>query len=473
MNILVRKIQDNRLIKTLGIIILVILMGYFLGKAALDPGKARLLIASSFIFILIVFSIRKPALALYLLILYLPFLGLFRRALIPVAGWNTLDPLVIVGPAVVLILVFKWFYDKSIHREIIADDTRLFQLIRWMLLIDCIQIFNPIQGSLFTGIAGIIFYIVPIGYMILGREYIDEKKIKMIFATVFFIGVIVALYGFKQYFYGYYPFEDMWVELSGYTALKVYGVMRPISTFTSASEYAHYLGIAIVIAWAYILRSGIVAKIFGIVGLLLLYSALFTESARGAIVTATLALVIISIVNSKKLSNKILVSLIACGVMTGMFFAMSKLNTENDLIYHSVVGLTDPMGEESTTLGHYNLMIDGFLKGFTNPLGHGLGSTTIAAGKFSGSAVSSEVDLSNKFLATGIVGGILYLIIMIKILFIAFKQANSSIVHLVILGVLFSQAGQWLNGGHYSVVGLIWIMIGYLDKNSTKKEVYL
>ncbi|WP_373231263.1 hypothetical protein [Cohnella sp.] len=468
---LIQKIHDNKWFRIMGIILLVMLMGYYLGTMALDPSKTRLLIASSIIFILLVLSIRKPTLALYLLLLYLPFLGFLRRVLIPVAGWNTLDPLVIVGPAVILILVSKWFYRKYIDREMIANDTRLFQLIRWMLMVDIIQVFNPLQGGLFTGFAGVMFYIVPVCYMILSREYIDEKKIKVIFASIFVVGLIAALYGYKQYFYGYYSFEDMWVELSGYTALKVYSVMRPISFFTSASEYACYLGVATIISWVYVLRSRALVKVIGLLGLFLLYSALFIESARGVIVTVTVALVIISILNAKKAANKIAISILASIVMTGLFLGISKLNVENDLIHHSVVGLTDPLGEEATTIGHLELMIVGFKKGIMNPLGHGLGATTIAAGKFDGAAVSSEVDLSNKFLATGILGGGLYLLIMIRILYIAFKQASISSVHLAILGILIAQAAQWLNGGHYSTVGLIWIMIGYLDKTYLQKGV--
>lgn len=471
MSIFIQKIHDIKWFKILGIILLVILMGYFLGTMALDSSNTRLLIASSLIFIFLVLSIRKPTLSLYLLLIYLPFLGFLRRVLIPIAGWNTFDPLVIVGPAVIILLISKWFYWKYVRRERITNDSRLFQLVRWMLMIDIIQIFNPLQGGMFTGFAGVMFYIVPVCYMILSREYIDEKKLKVILASVFVIGLIAALYGYKQYFYGYYSFENMWVEISGYTALKVYDVMRPISFFTSASEYACYLGVATIISWVYVLRSRGSVKVIGFIGLMLLYSALFIESARGVIVTVTVALVIISILNAKKTANKILISLLASIVVTGLFFAISKLNVENDLIYHSVVGLTDPLGEEATTAGHLELMIVGFKKGITNPLGHGLGATTIAAGKFDGAAVSSEVDLSNKFLATGILGGGLYLIIMIRILYIAFKQANISSVHLTILGILIAQAAQWLNGGHYSTVGLIWLLIGYLDKAYSQRGV--
>jgi hypothetical protein len=442
-----------------------------LGRMAADPSKLRLLVAGSMIMVLFAFSQRKPTVVIYLLLMYLPFLGFIRRLLIPVAGWNSMDPFVVVGPFMILVLVSKWVFDTYKNKLPIEYDTRLFQLVRWMLLVDLLQVFNPMQGSLFTGFAGVMFYIVPVCYMILGRQYMDEKKLKFIAASVYAVGLISAVYGYKQFFLGYSDFEDMWIDLSGYTALKVYSVFRPISFFTSASEYAHYLGIASIIGWVYFLRSKSKSgKLLSLLGLALLLSAMFIESARGIIVTSAAAMMAIALMNVRKASQKLLVGLMAVVVTAGLGVGMTKLNMENDLIYHSVIGLTDPFGEEATTVGHLVMMVEGFAKGIANPLGHGLGSTTIAAGKFNSMTVSSEVDLSNKFLATGVVGGVLYTIIMIKTLTLAFRESHRSSLHLMILGVLIAEGGQWLNGGHYSTAGLIWLMIGYIDREKGKSS---
>lgn len=462
--------REHKWITTLGLTLVMGLLAYALGKAALEPGKVRLLLAGAILVVLTAFSQRKPALVMYLLLIYLPFLGFIRRVLIPVAGWNSMDPFVVVGPAMILFLATKWIYDTYLKKEAIPNDSRLFKLVRFMLVIDLLQVANPLQGSLMTGVAGIMFYMAPVCYMILARRHMDERKMRIIIATVFAVGIIISLYGYKQFFFGYSSFENMWVELSGYTALKVYSITRPISTFTSASEYAHYLGVASVIAWVYFLKARFLNKLFALAAVALIYSALFIASARGIIVTATAAMTVISIMSVRSMFHKTVITLVAGAALAGLFVGISKLNTENDLIYHSVVGLTDPLGEESTTVGHWHLMIEGFKKGITNPLGHGLGSTTIAAGKFSGNAVSSEVDLSNKFLATGLLGGGAFLLILFKTLGLAFKQARRSTTHLIILGVLLAEGGQWLNGGHYSLAGLIWIMIGYLDQTSAAES---
>lgn len=470
MNTIIHNLYHHKAVRTVGLAAVMAVLAYLLGKKALEPDKVRLLLAASVITVLTAFSQKKPTLVMYLLLIYLPFLGFFRRVLIPMAGWNSMDPFVIVGPAMIIFLATKWFYDKYIKKEAIENDSFLFKMVRFMLVIDLLQVVNPLQGSIMTGVAGIMFYITPICYMILSRRHMDERKMRIIIGTVFIIGIIISLYGYKQFFFGYSSFENMWVEISGYTALKVYSVTRPISTFTSASEYAHYLGITAVIGWVYFLKAKFLNKVFALIGVALIYSALFIASARGIILTATAAMTIVSIMSVRSVFHKVVISAVAGVALVGLFIGISKLNTDNDLIYHSVIGLTDPLGEHSTTVGHWHLMIEGFAKGFTNPLGHGLGSTTIAAGKFSGTAVSSEVDLSNKFLATGLLGGVVFLIILVKTLTLAFKNAGRSMVHLIILGVLVAEAGQWLNGGHYSLVGLIWIMIGYLDKTTAAAD---
>jgi hypothetical protein len=381
-----------------------------------------------------------------------------------------MDTLIVLAPVVVLLLSANWLSRTYILREGIPNDTRLFQMIRWMLLFDFLQIFNPLQGSFFVGLFGVIYYMIPVLLMILSREYLDEGWIKKIFVAVFIIGLVVACYGFKQYWFGYYPFEEEWKNISGYVALQVYSTFRPISSFSSAAEYSYYLVMAIVIGWGYFLKGPSKLKMLALIAVVIIFAALFVESSRTPIVTATGALFVMTILSAKKTSHRLLLFVVAVSILVGLFIGMTKLETSNDLINHSVTGLTDPLGEGSTATGHAEMMFVGIIEGFKAPFGYGLGSTSIASSKFGGLSVDSEVDISNKFLATGIIGGVLYLIIIVKTLIIGFKMAHSgSMVHLIIIGLLVGLLFKWLSGGHYSVVPVLWIAIGYLDKSSAKR----
>lgn len=471
MNTLIYRLQSHRLVRILSLFLLSACFAYVIGRLALDAGKLRWLLGISIIFVIYAISQRRPVLAIYLLMLYIPFMGLIRRLLIPVAGWNSLDPLVIIQPAIVLILGFNWAYRTYIARVPIRDDTVLFRLVRWLLLVDIIQIVNPLQGSLLTGLAGSIYFIVPVLFMVLGREYLNETGVKRLLLTVLVIGVLVALYGYKQFLFGWFPFEETWIRVAGYTALRVYSEIRPVSVFNSGAEYAHYIGLATVIGWVYVLYARARAKLIPLLAVVFLYVNLFIESARGVIVTVTLALAVVTIARARTKWTKVLTLLMVCLSFVALYYGMLNLNTDSDLIYHSVRGLTDPLAEDSTFLGHVRLMVDGFLTGFTNPLGYGLGITSMAAIKFSGKAIGSEVDLSNQFIATGLAGGILYLLIVWKALAKAWKLAKEgSPVFLTIFGILVAEIGQWLTGGHYAVVPIVWMMIGFLDRTIGIRE---
>jgi hypothetical protein len=259
---------------------------------------------------------------------------------------------------------------------------------------------------------------------------------------------------------------------SGYVALQVADVFRPISTFTNAAEYAHYLGLAIIVGWGYFLRGNSKLKIVALICVVFIYWALFIESSRSPIVTYTIALFLMTILSAKKKSSRVLLLFFAVLGIAGLFYGMTKLDTSNDLVSHSVSGLTDPFGAESTLPGHIDLMFSGFIDGLKNPLGYGLGSTTIAAGKLGGSVqFGTEIDFSNNFQATGIIGGLLYLLIFVKALWIGIRYANGgNAVQLAILGIMVGETLQWLMGGHYSVVAILWIVVGFLDKTAFISE---
>ena len=110
---------------------------------------------------------------------------------------------------------------------------------------------------------------------------------------------------------------------------------------------------------------------------------------------------------------------------------------------------------------------NGILEGFKNPVGRGLGATTIAAGKFDGTnGGSTEMDISNMFASLGFIGGFLYAGIIGMTLFKAFRfwHLTRTTAALCILAVLLLNVGQWINGQLYAAVFIIWVSIGVLDR---------
>jgi len=441
-------------------------MACFIGLYGTDASILRGLLSIVLFILLMGLSLHTPAAALLLLVIIEPLLGLTRRLLIPMAGWSSLDPLVILAPVTVLLMGSYWFYRVYVLRQEEANDTIIFRLLRWMLLINLLEVVNPLQGSVTVGLGGVIFYVVPLLWMILSREYVDNQWFSRILGLTFFLGVLIALYGLKQTYWGFYPFEQAWIHLTNIVSMNVDGSVRAVSTLTSAQEYAMYMGIAMMIGWFYLLYGKIHIKFIALVGLGILGWALFMESVRGTIVTAALGLGFMTILSGKGLRRRIFMLLFISVVFTVMFIEMGHIHSSNGLVSHNIQGLSNPLNNHDSSLsGHYAIMLNGIVEGLKQPIGYGLGSTTTAAGKFSSGNLGTEVDVSNMFVSDGVIGGVLYLVLMGFILFSAVKQAiQGEKLGLLVLGVLLVAGGQWLNGELYSTSALVWIVVGQLDR---------
>ncbi|WP_159882565.1 hypothetical protein [Paenibacillus puerhi] len=467
MSVLIHRIQDHRVLKWTLVLLSVIFGGYLLGKWSLEPGKIRLLIFLGLLLLALPLAVRNPRVLMFSLLVYLPFLGFFRRMLIPVSGWSSYDPLVIFAPVVILMMGFFWMYRTYIGRQGIPkeDDTYLFKLVRWMIIIDLIQVVNPLQGSILTGFGGIMFYVVPLFWMVLSRLYMTEVWLKRIYGTICGIAVIASLYGLKQITYGFAQFERIWIEIAGYAALIIGDGSRAFSFFTNAAEYTSFLVVSVVILWVYLLRGHVVQRLCAVLILPLLLYSIFMQSSRTPVFLTALALAVVTVVHAKTTAGRLLSLLIMAGVLMAAFMGISRIESSNELIAHQVNGLANPLDEEHSTAGiHAAMFVNGMIKGVMNPIGHGLGSTTLAGAKLSDSGDSSEVDLSNMMISTGILGGLVYGLILLETLRRAFKMAHSQTTVLIILGILIATIGAWSNGGNYSVCALIWLSIGFLDK---------
>ncbi|MFC6229688.1 hypothetical protein ACFQI7_17845 [Paenibacillus allorhizosphaerae] len=475
LNALMQRIQEIRLVRIAAGMVLFCVCGYAIGRTVMDPSKIRMIFFASISLIFIALSIRYPRWMLFGLLLYLPFMGFFRRALIPSSGWSSFDPLVVLAPAMIMLLGSYWVYWTYIRRQPIdkEDDTRLFRLVRWMLLIDVLQIFNPLQGSILTGLGGVIFYVVPLFWMVLTRIHFNERWVKFIFGTVCAIGVISAIYGLKQIFYGFLSFEETWIDIAGYAALMVSeDESRAFSFFTNGAEYTIYLVISIVITWVSLLRGKLIVKLAAILVLPLLMYAMFMQSARTPVFLTSFAIAVVTIVSAKKTSTRWLAAIVMAGVLVLAFSAITRIDTSGSaLIAHQVNGLANPFDEEhSTAMIHINMLLTGLMKGFTMPVGYGLGSTTLAGMKLSNTGHSSEVDLSNMMISNGLPGGIIYGLIIWEALRMAFREARSGTMGLIILGILLATLGGWSIGGNYSTCAIVWLSIGYLDVLTLKRR---
>ena len=282
------------------------------------------------------------------------------------------------------------------------------------------------------------------------------------------IACIVALYGLNQAWNGLPTWDSEWVSRTGYAALNVGEVIRAFGTFSSAAEYAQYLGIGIVVSVAFAL--GRLPQMLPAVPLLAV--AVFYESSRGIMVTTTFAVIVVVAARTGNMQRAV-VTLAVCLLGLSLAFAFGRGSLENKaasssdpLVSHQLGGLADPFNKDTSTLpSHLTLLRDGFSSGLLNPLGNGITSTNLAGTKLSTeSSTSTEVDVTNVFVSLGTFGGLAYLALILLVLTAALRVAveRGDAVSLAALGILILTFGQWLNGGFYAVSPLIWLTAGFV-----------
>ena len=413
-------------------------------------------------------AIVKPRSAIAATLVFLGVLGDFRRGVDVWSGYGGTDPILLVAPLVSFIIVAAAFAGNRLH---LGDS-----LSRWVAALSALmvlEIFNPAQGGPSVGFAGGLFYLVPMFWFWIGKAYGSTALVELVaFRVVVPLAVLAAALEIYQVYFGLLPFEQAWVDaVPGYTALWIgANKVRPIAFFTSSSEMAQYIAVATTMVWAASLRGRTILTLF----IPLFVVGIFLASQRGVVVTTVFAATVQWAIQSgnrrswlPRLSFALLFGFVVMSLALTQIQKSIVGGEAEELILHQTNGLLNPYDERESTVGlHASMLADGLADGFLHPFGRGLGATTIAAEKFGDQTISTEVDLSNMMVSLGVFGGGLYLGIILMTIWkaVALWTMTRSLCALVIVGALLNLGGNWLNGGEYSIVALVWLFIGILDR---------
>jgi hypothetical protein len=432
-----------------------------------DPGAYRLALAALLTINLLVISARWPRAAAIGTLAGLPFLALIRRLLIHDAGWTSTDPLLLVAPVVAGALVYRLF---AVERRPLAPD-RFSKLVVALAILTLLQTLNPLGTSLRINAVALLFAGAPLLWFFIGRELAEERTILRLGIWVVLSGSLIALYGLRQTNLGLPSWDQQWLSVvhhaGSYVSLKVGEVDRAFGTFSSATEYAQYLGAAFMAALAFAFHR----RHWAALALPLLAAALFLASNRTTLVLALVATVVmVSFRFIRRPAWATTTALLIALLVAGTFqFVAPRLQQEartsrSDLVQHQLGGVSDPLNsQQSTLVVHATKVRDGVVRGFHQPLGQGIGITSLA-GYSESNSYTTEIDVSNAFVSLGLFGGVLYLVVIVT----AFSETarlywnRRAIAPLLILSALIVSLGQWLNGGHYAVSAIIWFLLGWV-----------
>lgn len=450
--------------------LLLTLLGALVGASALSYlivfEKYRFAIASTVTFLLIALSVVNIRMSIIGAFVYLVFMGDLRRLLIPSVGWSGEDPLLLIGPVFALVVFAYAWSSQSIR----VDSP----LAAWMLAligVMILQMFNPRQGGLIVGVAGALFYIIPLLWYWIGRTYATPSFVnQLLFYVVAPLAALSAAFGLFQIFYGFLPYQMDWYELGGASVVGAVGTEKPMSFFSSPTEHDNFVLSGLIVLIAALLHR----RQYGLLLFILpLTAAIFLGGSRGPvaklIVTATGLWAVLGTNKSTWIVRGGLALVLA---VVGLSWSLSSIEVQesNERVEFRLErqrkGLTGATNENSSALNHLSMMAHGFKQGVTTPLGYGLGATTRAGAKYGGMSGSTEADSSDVFRSTGLVGGIIYLVILFLVIRSAVQYwgRTRSLLALCLAGVLAVNFFLWLRGGQYAVSPLIWFLIGALDR---------
>ncbi|PEN12816.1 hypothetical protein CRI94_12485 [Longibacter salinarum] len=453
---------------------LAIVVAMFLGAATItvliDAGHVRLVVAGTCGLILFGIALKNVRLAILALLIYLTLLGDLRRLLVPISGWSGNDPILLVGPALTLIL----FIAAVMWRRVSLDSTAA-KVIALFMVFMTLQIFNPKQGGLMVGVAGAMLYLVPMLWFWIGQAFTTEQMMRTWFLRIMpALALVAALMGLYQVFYGWLPYQLDWYRIAGYSALGPNEQMlRSISIFPNISEYIQYIGIVVVVASAAAFKKQRGLLLLSIV----IFAALFLAGSRGPIAKIIVAISILYTVQGRSIATW--APRLAFTVLIGgmaLFWGLSQagqLASSGSIDHQRVSRVLDRQsdlipttpGAGGTVAIHGHLFWIGIKSGFTDPLGKGIGATTLAASKYGDSGGSTEKDLSDMFKGGGLIGGFLYLciLVLVAVKAVRYWQRERSLIGLVFVGMLAFTGLSWLKPGFYVLTPLTWLTIGALD----------
>jgi hypothetical protein len=435
------------------------------GAMVSRPSLLRVALGATGAFLLAMVAVRLPARwVLGVLVTWMVALGLVRRLtsdISPKAAWG--DPLLFIGASVWLVLALT-----AVHKGALRERSGLSTAVVALGLLLAVSALNPLQGGLTVGLSGALLVVVPMLAFLVGRALLDDEAFAALLWLVAALGLVVAVYGLVQTFSGFPSWDQAWIDNEGYTALNVGGVIRAFASFSAASEYAGFLGLAIV-AWVAhgrrLRRWPLLAS-----ALAVLATALWYESSRGIIVLTVAAVGAMLAANARlPLGRAVIAGVIVIAALPTIVGWLAPTQPSADpggqLTAHQVQGLTDPFGEDSTLPGHIALVRGGIESALSDPLGHGVGSITISAGKYGGVVGGAEGDPGRAPFAAGLPGLVAYLAIVVLGLTRAYRLAalRRDAVSLAALGIVVVTFLQWLNGGNYAVMFWSWLALGWVD----------
>lgn len=427
--------------------------------------------------------------ALIAMMFFEPLRGLLRRAQYLFVNYSSEDPIHMVTPIVTLIAMM-----------VLARRGRLQQLwstplAGWVTLLGIIfflEIFNPLQGSLFVGLSGALFVLVPLVWFYFGQA-VNERFMHTAMKLVVLLGIIGSLYGLYQLTFGYPVFERYWIDNTDmYHSIAVGHVKRALGTFSSAEEWGRYTEIGALIALGFFAgakqlraRVGWLACAAGLLGGLLL------SGQRTAVFGFLVGVVALIMFSSRSWRTGLArVTMLLLPMVLLFVFAQAPTDDEvwskgedervSAVLTHTRRGTLKPTEEDSlqVRLQNWGDLVTSVIP--YRPLGAGIGAGSLSDMRTNRDSDLPPIDNFILVLAItcGIPGALVFAWILLRASWLSARLAraaesgtrNATInrIAAAIMPALILNSVFGLTFSIYSVAPVAWLLIGWISAEALR-----
>ena len=423
------------------------------------------------------------------MILFEPFRGFLRRAQYILLPYTQSDPIHVITP-VVTFLAFVMLFQR--RKLALFHATPVAKLVSVLGFIYFLQIFNPLQGGLAIGFSGALFSLVPVAWFYFGQE-VKTKFINTVFRFVIVLGLVSSLYGLYHLTYGFPAFEQYWLDhTDAYESIALGQIKRALATYSSAEEWARYIEVGALAAFGYGAGAVGLARRGGwfLCGLTLTVMVMLTGQ-RTALFGLLLGAIILFVLGAKTTTAKagrlllafaplLLVTMIAKAPQGDDVWSLNEDERFEAALSHTARGALHPTKEDSLQerVDIWTMFATEIVP--KNPLGLGLGATSLAAHRSEGREALPPVDsyFISSVITCGLPAALLFMFILGKTTWMSWKRFRelpwgsaesktwrilASVMPALMLNSFFGNTFTL-----YSVAPLGWLFVGWISRERTK-----
>lgn len=418
------------------------------------------------------------------MILFEPFRGFLRRAQYLFVPYSQSEPIHMLTPVVTFAAFLLVLQRQKLE---IFRQTPLAGIVSMLAAIYFVQIFNPLQGSLFVGLTGALFFLVPVTWFYFGQSA-NADFVPRAFRLIVILGLAASFYGVYQMIFGYPSFEQYWIDNTDlYSSIVVNKIERALATFNSSEEWGRYIQLGCIVAFGFgIMRSEGGKRIFWLVSGAGLIIMLAFTGQRSAVFGLFLGLSVLFLTGAASFRAAIMrIGLLF--VPLALLFALSTLIADdegydsdgesvNTMVTHTTKGTIKPTAEGSlyARFDTWNRIITKDLP--ANPLGNGIGSDGLAATR---EANNTDDPTDNHFLtvalSAGVPAALLLIWILIRSLVLSLRLLRNSErgspehglwrIAVALIASFFLNNIFGTTFTIYSVAPLAWLIIGWISRS--------